>query len=195
VVNYLAGDFSAAATAWDDSLAIKPTRSAYSNTGTMYFYLGQFDAAAERFARAVELTPMDHRLWGNLADAYYYADLKPAAEVAYHKAIEVGEERLKVNSSDADAVSDVAYFYSRLDQEQRARKMNASALAAAPDNMYVNYNSALLHAHFGDVDEALIALERAIELDYQVALLQIDPGLKSLWQDERFKRLVAESES
>ncbi len=192
--NYLAGDFSAAAEAWERSLAIKPTRSAYSNTGTMYFYLGQFDKAAERFARAVELAPMDHRSWGHLADAYYYTDgLKPAAEVAYKKAIEVGEERLKVNSTDMETVAIVAYFYARIGNEAKARQMNDAALAAAPDHMYVHYYGALVYAHFGDVGQALSALERAVELDYHRELLQIDPGLRSLWEEARFKRLVANS--
>ena len=194
--NYFAGDFSAAAEAWERSLAIKPTRSAYSNTGTMYFYLGQFDKAAERFARAVELAPMDHRWWGHLADAYYYTDgLKPAAEVAYKKAIEVGAERLKVNPSDMVTVAIVAYFYARIGNEAKAREMNAAALAAAPDHMYVHYYGALVYAHFGDVGQALTALERAVRLDYQRELLQIDPGLKSLWEDARFKRLAAKSGS
>ncbi|MFQ6004138.1 MAG: tetratricopeptide repeat protein [Woeseia sp.] len=193
--NYLAGDFSSAATAWDRSLAIKPTRSAYSNTGSMYFYLGRFDTAADRFARAIEFAPMDHRMWGHLADAYYYAELKAAAEVAYKKAIEIGEERLKVNSSDLETVANVAYFYSKTGQETKARRMSDAALAGAPDHMYVHYYSALIYAQFGDVDKALTALERAVELDYQRQLLQIDPGLRSLQHEARFKRLVANSGS
>ena len=193
--NYLAGNFSAAAEAYQRSLTIKPSRSAYANTGTMYFYLGQFEMAAERFATAVELAPMDHRQWGNLADAYYHAKLKPAAEVAYNKAIEAGEERLKINSSDSDTISDVAYYHAKIGHEAKAREMIVAAMTAAPDHMYVQYYGALLYAHFGDVDEALTALERAIALDYQRELLQIDPGLKSLWEDARFKRLAAKSGS
>ncbi len=192
--NYLAGDFSAAAEAYERSLAIKPTRSAHSNTGTMYFYLGQFEKAAEQYATAVELAPMDHRFWGNLADAYYYSDgLKSAAEVVYKKAIEIGEERLKVNPSDMKTVGDVAYYYARIGYEAKAREMSAAAMAAAPDHMYVHYYGALLYAHFGDVEQALNALERAVELDYQREMLKIDPGLKPLWEEARFKRLVTKS--
>jgi len=192
--NYLAGDFSAAAKAYERSLAIKPTRDAHSNTGTAYFYLGQFEKAADQFAIAVQLAPMDYLAWGNLADAYYYSDtLKPAAEVVYKKAIEIGEERLRINPSDMETAADVAFFYARIGHEAKAREMSAAAMAAAPDHMYVHYYGALLYAQIGDVEQALNALERAVELDYQRDLLQIDPGLKPLWDEARFKRLVAKS--
>ena len=162
----------------------------------MYFYLGQYDTAVQRFGHAVELAPMDYRLWGNLADAYYHSDgLKPAADVAYSKAIEVGEERLKVNPSDIETAAIVAYFYARIGDDAKARDMIAAALAAAPDHMYVHYYGALLYAHFGDVEQALNALERAVELDYQKELLQFDPGLASLWEEARFKNLVTTNDS
>jgi tetratricopeptide (TPR) repeat protein len=137
---------------------------------------------------------MDYLAWGNLADAYYYSDtLKPAAEVVYKKAIEIGEERLRVNPSDMETTADVAFFYARIGHEVKAREMSAAAMTAAPDHMYVHYYGALLYAHIGDVEQALNALERAVELDYQRELLQIDPGLKPLWEEARFKRLVAKS--
>ena len=87
---YLAGNLSAAAAAWEQSLRIKPTRSAYSNTGTMYFYLGDYGAAADRFIKASIYAPRDHRLWGNLADAYYYTDgMRLVAIAIYKQAIEL----------------------------------------------------------------------------------------------------------
>lgn len=191
--HYLAGNFSKAAQAWEESLAIKPTRSAYSNTGSMYFYLGEFETAAERYARAVNLAPEDYRLWGHLADAYYFAGgMKQVAEVAYRRAIDFAEERLHVNSADVDTLSNTAYFYARLGRKDEAEKLQAEAVSADPDNMYINYNGALIHAHFGDKDEALSALTRAIELDYQAELLPVDPGLESLRDEDEFKRLVAQ---
>jgi TolB-like protein/Tfp pilus assembly protein PilF len=191
---YLAGDFSRAAEAWEKSLSIKPTRSAYSNTGSMYFYLGDFDQAADRYANAVNLAPMDYRLWGNLADAYYFAKgRKQVADVAYRRAIEFGEQRLDVNANDMDTLSDIAYYYSRLDEKKKALELNTKARDALPDNMYVHYNSALIYAHFGATDEALSSIERAVALDYQRELLSIDPGLSGLKEHEKFKQLVSAS--
>ncbi len=192
---YLAGDFSRAARTWDESLAIKPTKSAYSNTGTMYFYLGEFQKAADRYARAVNLAPLDYRLWGNLADAYLYTDnLKQVADVAYKRAIEFGEKRLEINSSDVDTISDVAYYYSRVGQRRKSKDMNSTARSAAPDNMYVQYNAALIHAQFGETAEALAALEHAVALGYQRELLSIDPGLRGLAAEDGFEKLVSDNE-
>jgi TolB-like protein/Flp pilus assembly protein TadD len=189
---YFAGDFSRAAQAWENSLQIRPTRSAYSNTGSMYFYLGDYKKAAARYAKAVNLASLDYRLWGNLGDSYFYAeDLKPTALVAYKRSIEVGEQQLTVNPSNIDAVSDLAYYYAHIDNIAKSNELHAKALATAPDNMYVQYNSALIHAYLGDVESALSALERAVTLDYQPELLAIDPAFTILKDEERFRRLFS----
>ena len=190
--HYLAGNLSAAAEAWDKSLALKPSRSAFSNTGTMYFYLGDYAKAADRFARGSNFAPRDHRLWGNLADTYYYTDgMRHVADVIYKQAIEFAEERINVNPSDMGTIAMLAHFYARTGQEDKARELSTSAQAGAPDDMYVQYYNALVYAHLGDTDMALNRLKRAIELDYQKELLELDPGLGSLWDNDRFKQLVS----
>jgi tetratricopeptide (TPR) repeat protein len=192
---YYAGDFVRAANAWDSSLEVKPTHNAYSNTGSMYFYLGDFEKAAERYAKAVELVPHDYRLWGNLGDSYFYTDLlKDTARVAYQRAIEIGEQELEINPHEVDTMSDLAYYYTRIDQVDKSRDLNQAALNAAPDDMYVHYNSALMHAQWGETSAALSALERAVELEYQVDLLLLDPGLRGLMAEERFKKIVSQND-
>ena len=192
VAYYLAGDFKRAAESWDASLAIKPSRDAYSNTGTMYFYLGDFERAVERYVNAANLAPNDYRMWGNLGDAYHFQGTQEqVAEVAYRRAIGLGEGRLEVNPGDSMVVSDVALYYSRIGNVEKARELDEKANSQGPDIMYVHYNSALIHVQFGEVDEALSALERAVELNYERELLQLDPALQSLKDDARFKQLVA----
>ena len=193
---YLAGDFKKAAEAWDESLAIKPTRNAYSNTGSMYYYLGNFNRAADRYAMAVDLAPADYQLWGNLGDAYSFTlDKKPAAAIAYKRAIELGEKNLEINPNNIDVISDLAYFYSRVGDRERAIELDARARRDAPDNVYVYYNSALMNAGFARTDEALTALEHAVKLGYEVDLVRRDPLLESLKEEARFKRLVTRESS
>ncbi len=189
---YLAGDFKSAAAAWDDSLNIKPTRSAYSNTGTMYYYVGDFERAADRYAMAANLAPNDFRMWGNLGDAYSFSEnKKSAADVAYKRAIRLGEQLLTINSNDTDALPLVAYYYSRVGNREKATEMAARARGLAPDNMYVYYYSALIHFRFGAIDDVLSTLERAIELEYQREQLMLDPVLAELRENEGFIRLVS----
>jgi TolB-like protein/Flp pilus assembly protein TadD len=178
---YLAGEFKKAAVAWDKSLEIRPTRSAYSNTGSMYYYTGDFNLAADRYAMAANLAPNDYKMWGNLADAYSFTeDKKSVADVAYRRAIELGEQLLAINGNDTEALSDVAYYYSRVGNRKKAKEMDAKARSQAPDGMYVYYNSALIHAGLGETDDALTALERTVELEYQRDLLPRDPVIAEL---------------
>ena len=191
---YLAGEFRRAAEAWDESLAIKPTRGAYANTGSMYFYLGEFDKAADRYAYAANLAPNDYQLWGNLGDAYSYSsDKQHAAQAAYLRAIRLGEQKLAINEGDVAAISDVAYYNSRVGNHKKATVMSDQAESLAPDDMYVHYNAALIHTQQGDSDKALSSLERAVELEYQPELLSLDPAFVELRDDERFKRLVSKN--
>jgi TolB-like protein/Flp pilus assembly protein TadD len=193
---YLAGDFKLAAKAWDDSLAIKPTRSAYSNTGTMYFYLGDYEKAIERYVNAANLAPNDYKVWGNLADAYYFAGgQRQVADVSYRRAIDLAEQYLEVNGEESMVMSEIALYYSRIGDNDKARELNAKASAQGSDIMYVHYNSALTHAQLGETDEAFAALERAVELNYEPELLSVDPALESFREDERFRQLLARNSS
>ena len=193
---YLAGDFKGAAESFDRSLAIKPSRNAYSNTGTMYFYLGDFERAVERYVNAANLAPNDYRMWGNLGDAYHFQGTQEqVAEVAYRRAIGLGEAHLEVNPDDSMVMSDVALYYSRIGNVEKARELDEKANSRGPGIMYVHYNSALIHVQFGEVDEALTALERAVELNYERELLRLDPALKGLQDDERFRQLVSNNSS
>jgi tetratricopeptide (TPR) repeat protein len=190
------GDFKLAAKAWDDSLAIKPTRSAYSNTGTMYFYLGDYEKAIERYVNAANLAPNDYKVWGNLADAYYFAGgQRQVADVSYRRAIDLAEQYLEVNGEESMVMSEIALYYSRIGDNDKARELNAKASAQGSDIMYVHYNSALTHAQLGETDEAFAALERAVELNYEPELLSVDPALESFREDERFRQLLARNSS
>jgi tetratricopeptide (TPR) repeat protein len=143
---------------------------------------------------AVNLAPNDYQLWGNLADAYSFSETKKSvAHVAYKRAIELAEQLLSINANDTDALSDSAYYYSRIEQREKAIENDARARELEPNNMYVHYNGALINAGIGETDKALTALERAIELDYQKDLLPHDPVLASLREEERFVRLLSEN--
>jgi tetratricopeptide (TPR) repeat protein len=134
-------------------------------------------------------------LWGNLGDSYFYTDvLKDAARVAYGRAIEIAEQELDIKALDADTMSDLAHYYSRVGETEKSRELIQTALAAEPNNMYVHYYSALVHAHLGETSEALGALERAVELQYETNLLASDAGFRSIMSEERFQKLIARND-
>ena len=102
----------------------------------------------------------------------------------------LGEDRLRINANDPETVHELAYYYSRIGERSRADELLQVALEAAPDNMYAHYYSALIHAHFERNDAAIASVERAVELGYEPKLLSVDPGLRSLGDDQRFTRIL-----
>jgi len=190
---YMAGDFESAARAYGESLQVLPSRAAYSNTGTMYYYSGDYVTAAQMYRKALEITPDDARLWGNLGDALNAgAGTSAEARGAYRQALALTESMLEVNPGDAEAMAEDAYFSAQLGDDRRATQMIAKAMEQDPDNMYTYYYGALIHQRQGRVEETYTALERALELGYQPALLKADPGFGDLAGEPRFAALLEE---
>ncbi len=188
---FMAGAFEKAADAWRASLELAPTRGVYSNIGSSYFYLGRFEEAAAMYGKAVDLAPRDHRVWGNLADAYAHAAGRGAdAAAAYRKAVALGEERLRINKADAETMADLAAYHASLGRPERARHLSAEALRRDPQNMRVHYSAALVAVRLGATDAALDELERAVKLGYPRQLLAADAGLAPLRQHGRFAALL-----
>ncbi len=74
---------------------------------------------------------------------------------------------------------------------QEAVKILEGALKRYPDQAVLHYDLACYLALLKRKDDALKALERALQLDGSLkALAQRDEDLKSLWEDQRFQALV-----
>ncbi|HWN06010.1 MAG TPA: tetratricopeptide repeat protein [Steroidobacteraceae bacterium] len=180
-VAYLyAGSFEQAAEAFSRSLAIEPTRSGYSNTGMGFYYHGQFGQAAEMFRKATELTPSDHRPWGNLADALLFGGQPAKAERAYARALELAEAELAVNPKLAINQAQTAYYSSRLRHGDRARQCIENALADGDNDGDVHYYVGLAELGLGDEERAAFHVRRARELGYPEVFLKSAPELNDI---------------
>ncbi len=190
----MTGDLLGAAHAFEKSLELEPTRSAYSNSGTVYYFLGRFAAAADMFRKASGLASADHRVWGNLADALYQipADRLEASR-EYRHAIALAESGLAVNPQDALTWIQLAYYYSRVGDTERAKRYTARALQLGPEVGYVHYYSALIAIQHQDTAAALDALRRAVELGYPAQLVRAAPEFADLRGDERLEHLLGKA--
>jgi tetratricopeptide (TPR) repeat protein len=189
---YMLGRFDKAAAAFEHALELAPTKAGYSNLGSVQYYRGRFGDAVKLYRQAIALAPDDHQLWGHLADAYLASpEQEQAALESYRTAIGLAEQSLKINATDAETMSTLAYYYASVGSPERARELTSQALKLAPDSVFVHYDTALVHARSGDVNPALRAIERAVELGYPAALLPVDPGLELLAGSNRFRQLYA----
>jgi tetratricopeptide (TPR) repeat protein len=176
----LLGNFERAADALAASLALEPRRASYSNQGVAQYYLGRYDEAGESFRKAIEFTPSDHRLWGNLADALLFGSRPQEARAAYRRALELADGELAVNPKHAINQAQVAYYSMRLGERARAEQAIAMALSQGEDNMYVQYFVALAEFGLGDRSTALTHARRARQLGYPAKLMRAAPELGDL---------------
>ena len=114
-----------------------------------------------------------------------------AAAVAYGEAARFARSELELNNADAMVRADLAHYQARLGNESRARALMTKAIEAQPADMYIRYNGALVFAELGDAPQALENLAQAVKLGYQVDLLPVDPGLRSLQDMPEFTTLMS----
>ena len=88
------------------------------------------------------------------------------------------------------ARASLANYLSRLGDVEEAEDLLRRAVAAAPADMDVRYNQALVMARLGRKQEALQALREALRAGYQPALLRADPGLAALRGLPEFQEMV-----
>jgi TolB-like protein/Flp pilus assembly protein TadD len=170
-----------AAAAFEKSLAIEPSRAAHTNLGSMYYFLGRFPEAVRQYESAERIAPGDHEVVGALADALWQIPGRRAEAVRlYERAATLAEEALEVNPSQAVAWAQLGLYSGRAADPSRAAQALARAEALGKKENYVYYYVAIDAADRKDRAAAEAGIERAIELGYPRALLEVDPVLKSL---------------
>ncbi len=98
-----------------------------------------------------------------------------------------------MNPQDALTWIQLAYYYSRVGDTERAKRYTARALQLGPEVGYVHYYSALIAIQHQDTAAALDALRRAVELGYPAQLVRAAPEFADLRGDERLEHLLGKA--
>ena len=175
-----AGNFDEATGAFSRSQAIEPRHSSYSNMGTGYYYRGRFEDAARMFRKATELSPGDHRLWGNLADALFFGGRPAESRAAYARALTLADSELAVNPKQAYNQALTAYYSARLGKADEARRRIESALGEGGDGNETQLYLGLAELVLGDEASAVRHVRRARELGYPDVFLKSAPELAEI---------------
>ncbi|MGB2741911.1 MAG: protein kinase [Cognaticolwellia sp.] len=110
---YLNGEIDKAILAAEKSLSIQPNYIAYSNLGSYYFTLKDYAQAVSSFENMIALNSSDYINWGNLADAYRFAD-NPKYVESFQQAVTLAEHALNVNPNNKTAIASLAYYNANL---------------------------------------------------------------------------------
>lgn len=187
----LSGDFKSAIVVFKESLKLEATGEGYSSLGAMYYYLGDFQSAAVALEKAVIASPDVNWIWGNLASAYRYTDVKKdLVRSTYERALELALRTLDVNPNDKKALADLSLYYVNLGMELKARQAIDRATQLAPDDPYMHYYRALIEASLDRNDQALDEIAAAVVLGYPKELVKADPEFKALQDLERFRAIL-----
>jgi Flp pilus assembly protein TadD len=185
------GDVDGAVEAYRRSLQLEPSKDAYSNLGTLYFYSNRFPEAVANYERAAELGEHDYMIQGNLADALWQTPGRREDAVAqYRRAILLAESELESTPSAPGLRAQLGYFYGRIGDTERSRRYLQDALAAGPDIIYVHYFAGVAAADAGRREVALQAVRELVRMGYPAGQLRSAPEFRSLLQDPEYKKIV-----
>jgi tetratricopeptide (TPR) repeat protein len=187
----LQGKYAEAIPVLQRSLEIRKTANATSNLGTAYFQLHRYADAASAFEQSTQLDPQNYVFWGNLGDAYYWAPGRRAeAPGAYGKGIALGEEQLRVNPRDAQALSSLAMYHAMRGERKPAFDNVDAALRLNPKSPDFLFNAGITYQQLGDTQRALDVLEKAAAVGITPATLRDTPNFDGLRANPRFMKLI-----
>ena len=188
----MAGDFAAAAPAYQRAIKIEPQASTYGNLGLMYYYLEQYDEAVGALRNALELAPKSHLTWSNLGDVLSVAGRNNEAMDAFYQAEAYASAKLAVNPNDPAVMMDMAWIRAILGDESEAMNTIERAVSLSPDDPYGDYIQALILSHYNQDDAALDSLATAAEKGYSLIVMAAEPKLAALREHPRFTKIVTE---
>ncbi len=182
---------------WTDSipalqkaLELKPSVESYSNLGTSYFFLGQYEAARGQFSKALEMSPQRADLVGFLADCYRRLGQAPQARSTYDRAISLAYKSLQTNPRDARSLRDLGVFYAKQGDSTRGLEFIRRARGIDPEDVDFLYDEAVINALANRMPEALKALQEALTKGYSSRIALGDPDLASLRQQPEFQPML-----
>jgi tetratricopeptide (TPR) repeat protein len=193
---YMLMQYDQATEAWQRSLSIEPTRTAYTNSGLALESLHRYKEAAAMQEKAAELAPRDHRSWGRLALALTRVEGEnERAMQAFERATKLAREKLEVNGQDWRTLAQLASYLAELGEIEEAKTVGQSALKLSGRRSEALLYAATVYCRDAYTDTCFSLLEEMVEKDssYRQFIDTTDPKLKDLNQEQskRFQAIIA----
>lgn len=193
VAHYMQGDLDRAATALQRALEIRQSHTLYANLGTIYFARGLYAQAVDVFEKAIatEVGASSSVLWANLGDAYRWTPgHEPKAHAAFDRALELLAPSLAARPGDGTLGTRRILYLAKSDRcAEVSSELAALAGSLAASNASAWYRLAVSHELCARRDDALRALEQALDAGYAISDVRTDPELLALRGSPEFRRL------
>jgi len=162
-------------------LAKNKELNAAFNEGMEALKTKNFEVAVQGFAKASELDPKQHVVWGNMAEAYMgLAGTKTGAEqeAAFTKAMEAYGKAIELNPGDAAYHNNYALALARQKKFAEAQaELEKAAQLNPPGAGQYYYNLGAVLVNTGQIEPAGEAFKKAIEADPNYANAQYQYGV------------------
>jgi tetratricopeptide (TPR) repeat protein/predicted Ser/Thr protein kinase len=179
---------------FERSVAVRPNADAFSNWGTLEFFMGHYGEALKMFEQSVRIDPDFSTIWGNLGDSYRYVPGNAdKARKAYEKAVLLAGREKEINPRDASLRARIALYLAYAGQGGDALTELDEALRLAPASKTVLNKSILVYERLGMRAKALSAATSFLGAGGAAAELEADPDLARLIGDPAFRKLVREA--
>lgn len=187
---YFNGEIKKAILAAEKSIAIQPSADAYANIGTYNFSLKKFDQAINAYEKMIRLNDSDYINWGNLADAYRFANSNKYSK-AFKQAIILAEQSFQLNPKDKKAISSLAYYYANLNNIEKTQYYANQIISKdlGEDQFFI----AAAYARLNMNKEALNYLSFAISNNYSISEITNSPLFDNLKGESKYIQLITTS--
>jgi tetratricopeptide (TPR) repeat protein len=178
--------------AFEQSLAVTPNATGYSNLGTLLFYQEQdYAGSARLFQKALAINDVDYRLWFNLASAYYWSPGEREKSMApYRRAAQLAEEQRHLAPRNPDLACYLAACYAILGNRDSALSLIRHAHAMPPITADVLERIAEVYALLHMPEDALRTLDSAMQAGGASVTIRRNPVFGDLRADTRFDELL-----
>jgi serine/threonine protein kinase/tetratricopeptide (TPR) repeat protein len=188
--NVSQGQYAEAIANLNHSISIRPSSTAYANLGMAYFCLRRFDEAAQSFEQAVKLNDKFYEGWWDLGDAYSFVPAKRGlAKGAYEKCVSLANEAVKIDARDTLALSIRGICRAMLGDRDAALADLSRADSIIPGDAEVSFDTAVVYNHFGETDQALQWLGKAVSAGYSQNIARDYPFFDKIRSDPRFQKI------
>ncbi len=152
---------------------------------------GEYDEAVKLFEKAALIRPEDYQVPGFLGSVLVTLGRTEEAEAQYRRQVRLVNEHLELNPDDPRACILGSIAYAALNDEERSVFFAGRAIAADPDDPMLLYNVACTYSKLGRLDEALAALEQAVDRGYgDRGWMEHDSDLDPLRETSRYQAIV-----
>jgi eukaryotic-like serine/threonine-protein kinase len=169
------------------SIQLSPSYAAYANLGDLLLLEHRPAEAEAAVEQALKLNDTDYNVWNFLLMADEWQKKDAEAATARHHAETLAEQAVKLQPSDPQAQSVLAYLYAQDKQNQNAIARIQTALALSPDDPSVLSNVAEAYENMGDHSHALEYIEKALQKGYPLDQVRAEPTLQGVLSDPELR--------